>query len=274
MATVAYIAIALTASLLLVPFFAATYNLLGHTQLNYAGKNVPQSMGSVVLPVYALAGGWALLTGILPSGMLLRASVIVFGLGFTGLIDDMWGDSQARGFGGHFRRLLQFGEITTGVTKAVAGFLFSIWAAAGLPGSFLFLFWRAAFIALTANFFNLLDLRPGRALKIFFLFSLLYAWLIGSEQGILLLFPVWVAALTYFPWDLRSWGMLGDAGANVLGGLLGLVIVLTVPFQFQAAFILALVLFHLLAERMSLTEIIAENSLLNYFDLLGRKKWE
>ncbi len=274
MVILAYIAIALAASLLLVPIFAATYNLLGHLQLNYAGEPVPQSMGSVLLPVYALAGGWALLTGILPSDMLLRAAIIVFGLGFIGLLDDMWGDSKARGFGGHFRRLLQFGEITTGVIKAAAGFLFSIWAVAGLPGFFLLLFLRAALVALTANFFNLLDLRPGRALKIFFLSSLLYAGLVGSEQGILLLFPVWVAALTYFPWDLRSWGMLGDAGANVLGGLLGLVVVLTVPFGLQAAFLLALVIFHLLAERMSLTEIIAANPLLHYLDMLGRKKWE
>jgi UDP-GlcNAc:undecaprenyl-phosphate/decaprenyl-phosphate GlcNAc-1-phosphate transferase len=274
MAVFIFIVISLITALLLVPLWAEMLRVIGHMQENYRGRSVPQSMGSVLLPVYAIAGGWALLTGILPFSVLGRAAVIVFGLGLVGLLDDMWGDNRTRGFTGHFRRLLEQGEITTGMVKAIAGLLLSFWAVAGLPGSFLLLFWHAVLVALSANFFNLLDLRPGRSLKAFFLLSLVYAWLVTSETGILLLFPCWLTVLAYFPWDLRSWGMLGDAGANVLGGLLGLVVVLTAPFWLQSFYMAALVLFHVLAERVSLTRVIAANPLLNFIDMLGRTEWE
>ncbi|MBS4023097.1 MAG: hypothetical protein KGZ79_11875 [Dethiobacter sp.] len=273
MALVIFFAISLVAALLILPFLLNILRYLGHLQKNYTGRDIPQSMGSVLMPVYALAVAWALFTGLLPYGLVLRAAIIVFGFGLAGLADDMFGDDRARGFAGHFRSVLAHGEITTGFIKAAAGFLFAMWAVAGLPGFFLFLFWRAALVALSANLFNILDLRPGRALKVFFLLSLIYAWLAASEIGILLLFPCWLALLAYFPYDLRSYGMLGDAGANILGGLLGLVIVLTAPLWLQSVYMLFLVLIHIITERISLTELIAANPVLNYLDMLGRKDW-
>lgn len=271
MALVMFLVIALTASIMLLPFWAEVLRMAGHMETNFRGRSIPQSMGGLLIPVFALSGAWALLTGLLPAGYVARALVVVAGLGLLGLTDDIWGDGKSRGFGGHFRRLFRQGELSTGVVKAAGGFLVSVFAVAGLPGFFLLVFWRAALVALSANLFNLLDLRPGRSLKAFFLASLVYAFFVRSEAGVLLLFPAWLAALTYLPWDLKGRGMLGDAGANAFGGLLGLVVVLTAPAAFHLAWFGALAAVHVAAERVSLTALIHSNRFLNFIDMLGRE---
>ncbi len=274
MAQALYLPVTLAAVVMLLPVWAELVKISGHMEANYRGRSVPQSMGGVLVPVFAASSAWALLTGLLPAGLLLRAAVTVAGFGLLGFADDIWGDGRSRGFGGHFRRLWRNGEVSTGVMKAVGGFLVAVWAVAGLPGFFLLLFWRAALVALSANLFNLMDLRPGRSLKVFFLCSLAYAFFVRSEPGILLLFPGLLTALACLPRDLNGSGMLGDAGANALGGLLGLVVVLTAPAAFHLTWFAVLVLVHGAAERVSLTEVIRSNPLLNYLDMLGRESYE
>ena len=269
-----YIVVILAASLLLLPLWAEVLRMAGHMEMNYRGRVIPQSMGAVFPPVLLMASGWARWSGLISGDMLSRTLIVALGLGILGLLDDIWGDSHSKGFGGHFRSLLFNGEVTTGLLKAVVGFLIAIWAVAGLPGFFLLLFWRAAIVALSANLLNLLDLRPGRSMKGFFLLSLIYVALVPSEVAILLLFPLLLASLVYFPWDLAGKGMLGDAGANVLGGVLGLVIVLTASGAIQAAYLLLLVMTHLFAEKISFTQLIAANRLLRFLDNLGRQQWE
>ena len=67
----------------------------------------------------------------------------------------------------------------------------------------------ALLVGLAANALNQLDTRPGRALK---------AYLAAALP---LDAPVGVAVLL-LPYDLREMAMLGDAGSNALGALLGL----------------------------------------------------
>lgn len=67
--------------------------------------------------------------------------------------------------------------------------------------------------------------------------------------------------------------MLGDAGANVLGGVLGLAVVTGAPAAVQIFYFLLLVGFHVVTEKISLTEVIAKNSLLCFLDNLGRPQW-
>jgi hypothetical protein len=64
--------------------------------------------------------------------------------------------------------------------------------------------------------------------------------------------------------------MLGDAGANVLGGVLGLNLVLNAPALWQLLYFTVLVLIHLLTEKISLSRLIAENNFLSLLDQLGR----
>ena len=74
-------------------------------------------------------------------------------------------------------------------------------------------------ILLFTNFINLLDLRPGRALKGFFIFGHLVA--IYPQIPIILWIPIVVVALFLLVRDLGEQMMIGDAGSNCLGMALG-----------------------------------------------------
>ena len=75
-----------------------------------------------------------------------------------------------------------------------------------------------AVVAGSANLLNLLDLRPGRALKA------------GAAAALLLGQPgPGAAAVALLPDDLHERTMLGDAGANGLGALLGLAVLRRAP---------------------------------------------
>ncbi len=84
----------------------------------------------------------------------------------------------------------------------------------------------AAVLVLATNVFNLLDLRPGRSIKAFVLLGAGLA--IGAGE----LRPLWALGLFAGPalvagaYDLRERAMLGDTGANLLGALAGLWLVL------------------------------------------------
>lgn len=274
MAVWIYLCLILTSAMLFIPLWSEALRLADHTQVNYQGRAIPQSMGGIFPPVYLVSAAWANWTGLIPWDILLRTLVVVAGLGVLGLVDDIWGDAKAKGFGGHMRSLISHGQVTTGLIKAVLGFIIALWAVYSLPGFFLLVFWRALIVALSANLINLLDLRPGRSMKAFFLLALLYIWRVPTEWGILLLLPFLLTSLAYFPWDLAGKGMLGDAGANVLGGVLGLAVVINASGGLQATYLALLIFMHLLAERVSFTKLIAGNFVLRYLDNLGRHSWQ
>ncbi|MCQ6349962.1 hypothetical protein NPL98_28810, partial [Bacillus cereus] len=72
-----------------------------------------------------------------------------------------------------------------------------------------------------ANLANLLDLRPGRALKVVLPPAALLVLAAGEAErprrGGTLALAALLPGLAALPADLRERGMLGDAGANVLG---------------------------------------------------------
>lgn len=136
-------------------------------------------------------------------------AVAALGAGAVGAYDDSVGarHPHAKGFRGH-AAALRAGRLTGGAVKVVgigaAGLLSARLAGHRDPAA-------GAVVAASANLVNLLDLRPGRALKA------------GTAAGLLLRRPgVAGAALALLPADLRERTMLGDAGANALGAVLGL----------------------------------------------------
>src|SRR6185369_827604 len=134
----------------------------------------------------------------------------------------------------------------------------------GIP---LWALWRtrspsgAVLVALCANVLNQVDTRPGRALKAFLLGSLLVR---GTPRGAV------AAAVLLAPYDHREMTMLGDAGSNALGAVLGLHSVrrFSGPRRFGA--IGALALLTALADRRSLGELIESTPGLRALDALGR----
>jgi UDP-N-acetylmuramyl pentapeptide phosphotransferase/UDP-N-acetylglucosamine-1-phosphate transferase len=204
-----------------------------------------------------------------PSGL----AVVVAGLAFVvlGLVDDLVEDpGGSRGFRGHLRALAG-GRLTGGGIKLLGGVLAGLLAASlATPGD------RPAWavllgglvVASAANTANLLDLRPGRCAKVF-----LPLWVAGC-----LLDPgggAWSAglagaALAALPFDLREEGMLGDAGANALGAVVG-TLLLAGPLWLLGLAAAVLVALQLASERVSFSRVIEGNRVLRAADRLGRR---
>jgi hypothetical protein len=160
-----------------------------------------------------------------------------------GLADDLWSGAE-RGFRAHLRS-----RRTTGVLKLVGIPAIGLLATRRLSGALL--------VGLAANALNQLDTRPGRALKAYL------------AAGIALDAPLGMAVLL-LPYDLREMAMLGDAGSNALGALLGLKSVERFTGRGRWVAIGALAGLTLLGERTSLGAWIERSPGLAWIDRLGR----
>ncbi|MEN3304205.1 MAG: hypothetical protein V7603_407 [Micromonosporaceae bacterium] len=126
----------------------------------------------------------------------------------------------------------------------------------------------AGVIAGTANLVNLLDLRPGRALKAGGALGLALA---GTRSGGIVAGPVGAAA-ALLPADLGEEVMLGDAGANALGALLGVALVADAGRARRAALLAVLAGLTAASEKVSFTKVIESTPVLRELDALGRSR--
>jgi UDP-N-acetylmuramyl pentapeptide phosphotransferase/UDP-N-acetylglucosamine-1-phosphate transferase len=249
------------------------------SRVNYRGRTVVAGLGlPLVLGLLAWATPLALAARLdplraaridllTPSGL----AVVVAGLAFLilGLADDLIEDAGSRGFRGHLRALAA-GKLTGGGIKLLGGVLAAL-VVASLAAPERRTAWLlplgAAVVASTANVANLLDLRPGRCTKVF-----LPLW----GAGCLLDPPggAWSAglagaALAALPFDLRERGMLGDAGANALGAVVG-TLLLAGPVWLLLVAVVVLLALQLLSERVSFSRVIDGNRVLRAADRFGR----
>jgi Glycosyl transferase family 2 len=176
-----------------------------------------------------------------------RMAAGVAAVALVGLADDLWSGPE-RGVRAH----LGAGR-TTGVLKLVAipaaATVVTRSAASGL------------LVALAAHVVNLLDTRPGRALKAFLAASALVRGPSLPYAGI---------AVLLLPYDLREMTMLGDAGSNALGAVLGFGSVGKLTGRGRRIAIAALAGLSLLGELRSLGRLIEDAPGLGYLDRLGR----
>ena len=158
----------------------------------------------------------------------------VFGFGFLGLVDDLTAVGSDRGFKGHLGALRE-GRVTTGMLKLVGGGAVAVVLVA-TPGfkSGRTLIVDAMLIALAANLGNLLDRAPGRTIKFGLVAYVPIAIAIGTAPIGVAVAPVMGAAFGLLGDDLHERLMLGDTGANVIGAVLGLAVVLGSPRQHPA----------------------------------------
>jgi UDP-GlcNAc:undecaprenyl-phosphate GlcNAc-1-phosphate transferase len=266
---------------------------------NYRGMPVFLGLGAV-WAFWAL-GIWLVVLAGLGSETLRRLSlatrlqvlplliVLVFGA-----LDDLFGSAEHRGFAGHLRSLAR-GHVTTGALKLGGIGLAATWASFSLvrhgprlwssAGGLAMVAAGALLIAGAANLVNLLDLRPGRAMKGYLLLTALAcaAMIVGRATGTgatptssLELVAVTVAMVgpvaAAWRYDVSERGMLGDAGANVAGALAGIVLVGTLPLWGVVAGALAILALNLASERVSFSQVIASNRVLSWFDGLGRMR--
>lgn len=277
----------------LIPRIAGLLKEAGFSRPNYAGEPIPVGAGFGM--VVGTSVGWAILVVIMGSGLTFLAgdfpglaallgatSVAVLGFGLLGLFDDLVGRTGGGGFRGHFRALFVEGRLSTGAIKAFGGGILGLVTAFLLnPGrlNLAVIVEDGLLIALAANFINLLDLRPGRALKGFFLLLGVglagAAWLgfqtdaLWPAQLLLVVSPLVGAAVAALPGDLTARFMLGDVGANALGASLGVLFSLF-PVGAGLAVLLGLIVLTVLSERVSFSRAIEQSRVLRALDRWGR----
>ncbi|GAA5192160.1 hypothetical protein GCM10023322_51110 [Rugosimonospora acidiphila] len=265
---------------------------------NFHGRTVSLAGG----PALAVAASTTAALGAPSVPAAAAALTAGLGAGGVGFYDDLVGSrpeqKSAKGFRGHLGALRE-GRVTSGLVK-IAGV-----GAAGLAASALLfaddrggsgrsgrirsrrrpgrrgaaggsgraaaateILLGAGVIAGTANLVNLLDLRPGRALKAGLILS---GPLLPGAAGGLVTGPVGAVG-GLLPEDLGEEIMLGDAGANALGALLGVALAARTGPVGRAALLAALAGLTAASEKVSFTKVIEATPGLRELDALGRRR--
>jgi len=250
----------------LVPGGAARWE-----RVNHAGEPVTLLEGAALVGgtiAGAMVCGPA--TGV-PGHRVAAVCTTALGAAAIGALDDLRQSADRKGLAGHLGALRR-GQVTTGSLKilvlgasGIAGVALLDRSSAGLLDTAL----GAAVVAGSANLANLLDLRPGRALKAAGL-ALLPLLLTGPRSPVAAVAGGAAAAL--LPADLRGTSMLGDTGANPLGGLVGLALVDRQGRVGRVATVVVITGLTLASEQVSFTRVIESTPVLREFDALGRPR--
>lgn len=240
---------------------------------NHRGEPVSLLEGPAV-------GAGLLVGGLAGATPRARAAIVLATAGGAtfGLVDDLTEDTSTRrrGLRGHLGALLR-GEVTTGSLKVLGIGATSVLAATvartstprGRMARAADVVASGALIAVSANLVNLLDLRPGRALKAAGLLAAPVA--LTRTQGAGAAAAVLGAAGAALPNDLAERDMLGDGGANAVGALLGTSVVLAAPRWLRLAALGGGLALTLLSERVSFTHVIERTPVLRAIDQWGRR---
>ena len=248
------------------------------TRPNFQGRSIPigAGIGFVLLAMLLSLAFTLSRPDAWPFGVLVLA--LVSGFGALGFLDDATPSREKGGIGGHLKRLVKERTVSTALVKAGFGLCLSMVIAVAWRRNFTALA-DGLIIALCANAINLLDVRPGRAVKGF---VFVFALVVGGScaiQALLhrasvyhatwtLLMPFFIWALIWARYDLSCRAMLGDAGSNVLGAVLGLLCVWELSWTARLVTLVLLIGFHVLTEMVSLSNIIARSRVLSFLDRL------
>jgi UDP-N-acetylmuramyl pentapeptide phosphotransferase/UDP-N-acetylglucosamine-1-phosphate transferase len=276
--------LALASAAILAPAVLRMLLAGGHTKANYRERRLPFPLGVLTLVAALLALIPLILLQRLASAEIFHPEILpiaLYALGVLalGLIDDTLGERPVvgqhegrpapRGWRGHAAALMR-GELSTGALKAAGSLGLALLAMSYeslSDGRWLL---AAAVLVLATNAFNLLDLRPGRSTKAFVLLGLGLG--LGSSNPR----PLWALGLFAGPalvagfYDLRERAMLGDTGANLLGALAGLWLVLTLSGTGQLVALALLAALTVYGELRSISELVERTPGLRELDSWGR----
>jgi UDP-GlcNAc:undecaprenyl-phosphate GlcNAc-1-phosphate transferase len=263
----------------LAPMTLRALSAGGHTKVNYRGRALPFPLGVLVLVTATLAlVPIELVQRLAPTRVLHPEAVPIalYALGVIalGLLDDAFGvpapgTPQPRGWRGHAAAALR-GELSTGVLKAGGSLGLALFATSYLSLSRERWLLASAVLVLATHVFNLLDLRPGRAIKAFVLLGGGLAIGSGSARTLWSLGLFAGPALVAGAYDLREHAMLGDSGASLLGALAGLWLVLTLSGSGQLVALGLLAALTVYGELRSISELIERTPGLRQLDSWGR----
>jgi UDP-GlcNAc:undecaprenyl-phosphate GlcNAc-1-phosphate transferase len=272
------LAVSLAAALAVLPAGVRALAEAGLTRENYRGRRLAYPLGAVLIAASLVA-----LAPLAPlddradldllDPELRRWFAYLVGVAFLGLLDDAVGRGEAadsdRGWRGHARAVLA-GRLSTGAIKAVGALALAAYATSGLGRESLDYLADLALLLLATNLANLLDLRPGRAEKALLLIGggiCLGYWTAEPIELLgLFLGPVMVGAW----FTLRERAMLGDAGSNLIGALIGVWLVTTLSDGGRYVALGVLVGLTVYGEFRSISRAIERIPPLRWLDSLGR----
>lgn len=245
---------------------------------NYRGHMLPTAAGLVLVVALLTVEATRLIAAAILDdasrldGRRTGVLVLVAGLGLLGFVDDLAGGPDHRGFRGHLRAVAE-GRPTTGALKLLGGAAVALLAVAiARPRSGLGqLLVDGAVIALAANLGNLFDRAPGRAIKVGAFGFFLLLVLTRGDNDLAAAAVVVGAALALLRDDLSERLMLGDTGANALGGAAGFAVVVATTQMTRAAVLVVLLLLNGVAEWVSFSRVIDAVPPLRVIDRAGRR---
>ncbi|AEV87232.1 hypothetical protein ACWT_6218 [Actinoplanes sp. SE50] len=245
----------------------------GLRRTNFHGRTVTLAGGPALAAGATIGAASGAATGRLTAAVVAAGAVS----GAVGLYDDIVGNrpeqTTAKGFAGHLGALRE-GRVTSGLVKiggvGAAGLVASALIGSRRDGAFgrgVDVLLGAGVIAGTANLLNLLDLRPGRAIKAGMILGAPLA--VGRHAAITA--GTLGASAALLPADLNEEIMLGDSGANALGALLGVAYTARTGTFGRLAALAALASLTAASERVSFTKVIQDTPWLRSLDDLGRR---
>ncbi len=194
----------------------------------------------------------------------------------AGYVDDQLEDrfpAKGKGLHGHLGALRE-GKLTSGALKiALIGAGAAVGAATltekqGVVRTACSWGSRTALIAGTANLINLLDLRPGRAIKVSAAAAVPLA--LGSSGAGQLAAGVIGTGAVCASDDLAGRTMLGDMGANAIGAGLGYALASSAHPVVRGGALACVVGLTLASEKVSFSRVIENNAILSRIDQFGR----
>lgn len=292
----------------LTPRLIFLYCQAGIRRKNYLGHRITPALGpAIVLSWIPAVICLPLCSGKFASSFsgfgqaVFPPIVLALGLMAIGFLDDIF-DENIRGYRGHFSSLME-GRLTAGMLKALWGTALTVlvvfndgllarnmYTETVSPAAVLLLRAMAVLTVLFwANGLNFLDRRPGRALKVFLFLGLAISFWGLAARGVstpvwgsrslihggdisgplTLMLPLLVIVLALLPVDLGGKAMLGDAGSNPLGALLGFYALLMLPPGGRLLFLFLGLMLNLIGERVSISGVIDGNRFLSFLDRLG-----
>lgn len=256
-------------SYILIPILLNMFLIHKCTQKNYRNEIVPISIG-IIFPLNQtlICFIFSLFSNI-EREIVYSYIIFLLLIALIGLLDDLIGTDQYKGFKGHISALLS-GKLTTGGFKAVVGLISSVILSIIISNSLLEVIINSLIIVLFINLINLFDLRPGRALKLYIVLTISLLILTSQNNISFINYSALGIVLALFPYDIKAKGMMGDIGSNTLGMTLGFFCAESVHNNIKIFCLIGLILIHIIAEFVSISKIISNNKILNFLDRLGR----
>jgi UDP-GlcNAc:undecaprenyl-phosphate/decaprenyl-phosphate GlcNAc-1-phosphate transferase len=250
------------------------------TRTNHRGEPVTLLEGPAAT-IGAVAG---VLAGNPGHPAAIASAIAGVGAAGFGSYDDLAGNGDHKGFTGHVSALRN-GQVTTGAVKlagiGLTGLAAAIVTARGARASgknrhpaesqllgVTDVLINTGLIAGGANLVNLFDLRPGRAIKVAGAAGAMLA-LVG-QAGPETTAPL-AAAAALLPEDLGERSMLGDAGANALGAMLGVAAASSLSRQARITALVVVTGLTAASEVVSFSQVIERARPLRWADMLGRR---